>query len=126
MNMPSTNTKAEFVLRVGMALVMLWFGFQQLLHPGAWVGFLPHWIGLISPNLNNFVYINGMFEIVLGAFLMLGFWTPYIAALLSLHLLGITISVGYGPTGVRDFGLTVALAALSISGFASKGYSVRS
>lgn len=104
------------VLRIGMGLVMIWFGSQQLMSPTSWFGFLPEWTASLPISQTTFVLLNGWFEIVAGLLLIAGFYTRIVALLLALHLLGIVFSVGYNPTGVRDFGLTIALFSLTLHG----------
>ncbi len=107
---------APVILRFGMGLVMLWFALQQLGSPTAWVGYLPEWTKNLPISQIDFIYINGWFELTFGALLIAGFYTRIVALLLSLHLLGIVFSVGYSPIGVRDFGLTIALFSIFLSG----------
>lgn len=111
------KASAPTVLRIGVALVFLWFGSQQLMHPGSWLGFIPKSImdisGLTAPTL---VAFNGSFEIVFGLCLLAGFFTRVSALLLALHMLDITYVVGYGATGVRDFGLSIAAVAVFLYG----------
>ena len=40
------------ILRVGLALVFLWFGSSQLFSPTQWTSFLPGFISIVSPVLN--------------------------------------------------------------------------
>lgn len=107
---------APLVLRIGMALVMFWFGSQQLMNPSAWTGFLPGWVGSLPLSDITFIQLNGLFEVVASALLVIGFQMQIVAAVLAVHLAGVVMSVGYTATGVRDFGLVVALAALTILG----------
>ncbi len=107
---------SSIVLRVGIGAVMIWFGSQQLLHPAMWTGFLPEFTKSLSISQITFIYLNGWFEIVAGILLVIGFYTRIVAFFLSLHMLGIVLSVGYGATGVRDFGLAIALISLFFQG----------
>lgn len=104
------------VLRVGIGAIMIWFASQQLNDPSSWVGYLPDWTKSLPISQITFVYLNGWFELTFGALLIAGFYTRIVALFLSLHLLGIVFSVGYEPTGVRDFGLTVALFSIFLYG----------
>ena len=104
---------APLVLRAGIALVFLWFGYQQITDPSAWVGMIPEWYtSTFNLSAQTLVLINGWFEIVFGALLLLGFKTKLVSFLLTLHMFHITYTVGYNGIGVRDFGL--AMATLSI------------
>ena len=111
---------APTVLRIGLSLVFLWFGSQQLLHTGAWTGLIPEWVTSASGfEAATFVYFNGAFEIVFGICLLVGYFTRMSALLLALHLLGIIANVGYTPIGVRDFGLLMATIAVFLYGIDS-------
>ena len=104
---------SPILVRVTIAIVFIWFGLQQLIDPASWLGFLPIWINGFPISQTNFIYLNGIFELLLGTSLLFGFYARSCAFLLGAHLLGITYTVGYGAIGVRDFGL--ALTALSMA-----------
>jgi uncharacterized membrane protein YphA (DoxX/SURF4 family) len=53
---------------------------------------------------------------VLALALLAGFWTRLVSALLALHMLAITLDIGFTAVGVRDFGITIATAALALLG----------
>lgn len=100
---------APTVVRVGIALVVLWFDIQQILDPGAWTGLIPSWATSISGlSALTLVKINGWSEIIFGILHLIGLFTRISALILTLHLALITIVVGYNGVGVRDFGLTMA------------------
>ncbi len=107
---------APVVMRIALGLVMFWFGSQQITSPVSWIGYLPEWIDKLPISKMNFVYMNGLFELVFGALLIAGFYTRIVAGLLSLHLFGIAFSVGYNEIGVRDFGLSMALISIFLHG----------
>lgn len=108
---------APAVVRVGLSLVFLWFGSQQLMDAEAWSGLIPSSIVSISGiNAVTFVYLNGVFEIIFGLCLLIGFFTRISALLLALHLFGIMFTVGYNDVGVRDFGLFLATVSIFLHG----------
>lgn len=113
----SFRNAAPAVVRIGIALVFLWFGTQQLLDASAWTRLIPEWIvhmsGLSAVSL---VHFNGAFETIFGLALLVGYQTRIVALLLALHLAGITLDVGYNGVGVRDFGLTLAAVAIFLYG----------
>jgi uncharacterized membrane protein YphA (DoxX/SURF4 family) len=104
------------ILRIGLGIVIIYFSLQQLNNPSSWIGYLPDFTKNLPISQITFVYLNGWFELTFGTLLILGFYTRIVAGLLALHLLGIVFSVGYNPTGMRDFGLTVALLSISLNG----------
>jgi uncharacterized membrane protein YphA (DoxX/SURF4 family) len=104
------------ILRIGLGIVIIYFSLQQLNNPSSWIGYLPDFTKNLPISQITFVYLNGWFELTFGTLLILGFYTRIVAGLLALHLLGIVFSVGYNPTGMRDFGLTIALFSISLYG----------
>lgn len=105
---------APLVLRVGLAILVLWFGAEQLTNASAWTAWVPEWTSAIGLSPEQIVYANGTFEVVAGILLLFGFFTPIVAFLLFLHMCLITLEIGLNPTGVRDFGITVALLSLAL------------
>ena len=107
---------APAFLRIGMSLVILWFGVEQLIDVTSWIGYLPEWTATLPISQSTLVYLNGSFEIIFGVFMLLGFYTRISALLLALHLFDIAYIVGYDAIGVRDFGLALSLFAIFLQG----------
>ena len=107
---------SSIILRVGIALVIIWFGYQQLSDPTSWLAYLPTWATQLPISQLAIIYINGWFEVIFGLMLFFGFYTRFVALLLALHMLDITYTVGYGAIGVRDFGLAVGMVAIFFHG----------
>ena len=103
------------VLRTGLVLLFLWFGLSQIMNPGDWVAWVPQWTESLGLSAATVVLLNGLFEVVLGVLLAIGFYTRIAALLLSLHLLFIAYEIGYNDIGVRDFALAVATLSLALS-----------
>ena len=104
---------SSFILRIGLAFVVLWFSINQFMNPEAWIGLVPSFIPF---NPLYVIYLNAIFEIILGTALLVGFHTQLFAALFAVHLIPITFSLGYGASMVRDFGLLMASLSLAFSG----------
>lgn len=108
---------APTVLRIGLALVFLWFGYSQVIDQIDWVDYVPASVVSMSGlTAETLVLLNGLFELVFGVALLLGFWTRTAALLLALHMIHITYIAGFDATGVRDFGLTIATIAVFLYG----------
>lgn len=105
------------LLRIALALVFLWFSISQLIAPNDWTGYLPGFI----QNIKNvdpiiFIYTNAIFELVFAVLLILGIFTKISAFLLGIHLLGISISLGWNAIAIRDYGLAFATLAIALNG----------
>ncbi|KKW20004.1 MAG: hypothetical protein UY63_C0003G0017 [Parcubacteria group bacterium GW2011_GWA2_51_10] len=105
------------VLRLGLAILFLWFGFSQITNTVDWIAWVPPWAAaLFGLSEHTIVLVNGWFETVGGSLLLLGLWTRIAASVLSLHLFSIAWAVGYNDIGVRDFALAVSTLALALFG----------
>jgi len=108
---------SKTLLRIGLSLVFLYFGYQQVTSPDNWVGFVPNFLSnLNNITPNNIVLMNGVIELILGTFLLIGLYTKFSSLILGLHLIGITFSMGFNQIAVRDFGLTVATFVVFLNG----------
>lgn len=116
MNLELRKDSGTGVLRIGLALVFLWFGSNQLLFTKDWLVWLPPTAFHLPISAEALVMLNGSMEVALGLLLLLGLFTRVVALLLALHLLPIILTVGYNDVGVRDFGLMMAMFSVVISG----------
>lgn len=107
------NEYSPLVLRIGLGIVFLWFGFTNLFNSDVLAGYLPQFVSSFS----IYVFLStGIFEVIFGSFLITGFHTRESSFLLFLHLVIIIISVGYNDVAVRDFGLALATLAIFLHG----------
>lgn len=104
------------ILRWGLCLVFLFFGFSQIANPSSWTGFVPEFLTKFFLSANNIVMLNAIAEIILGTFLGIGLYTRFSSIILSLHLFVIAASIGFNPLGVRDFGLAIATLVIFLNG----------
>lgn len=114
----SLDTLKEYgpaLLRIAMALVFFWFAINQLIAPNDWTGYLPGFL-YNTANPVIFIYANAIFEIIFGTLLILGIFTRIAALLLGLHLLGISITIGWNATAIRDYGLSLATLSIAMNG----------
>ena len=110
----SLKKYSTLALRIGLAAVLFWFAINQFIDAEKWSGLLPELITFISPV--TVVYINAVVEIILGSLILLGLFTRIAALIFSIHLVFIILSLGYGPSAVRDVGLLFASLSLALSG----------
>ncbi|MBI2003579.1 MAG: DoxX family membrane protein [Parcubacteria group bacterium] len=112
----STKTSNLF-LRLGLAFVFLWFGVDKFIHPDYWINaWFPLWLqGILTRfgigNL-NFIYANGIFEVVIGLGFVFNIFVKLLALLTILFLLFVLISFGLNEVTIRDVGLIGAALAL--------------
>jgi len=106
---------SDLVLRVGLGIVILWFGLNELLKPEMWTSWVPGWATSFGLSEITIVYLNGTFETVLSIALIFGFFTRVAAVLLFLHMILIIIDIGLTAIGMRDFGLAAALLAIALT-----------
>src|SRR3990167_10200377 len=98
-----------FVLRIGLSILFLWFGFSQFLDQSAWISWVPQWaMNLTGLEAEMIVLLNGGFEIAFGVLLALGLYVRPAALLLALHLAFITFEIGLNSVGLRDFAIMMA------------------
>ncbi len=116
MNFKYLRKWSPTVLRCGLAFVFLWFGLNQLFNAQSWLVWLPAWTSYFPIEPIIFIYGNAFLEIFLGSFLAVGLFTRFSALLLSIHLLGITLSLGYNDIALRDLGLTIATLSVALHG----------
>lgn len=108
---------ASLFLRIGLAVIFLWFGIDKFFNPSVWANFVPEWmLPLIIINMTVFIYIQGAIEAIIGALLIVGYKTRIAALAAAVTLFVILISVGLNDIGLRDFGLLCAAITLSLLG----------
>jgi uncharacterized membrane protein YphA (DoxX/SURF4 family) len=108
---------SNILLRVGMSLVFFWFGIKQIINPKQFAYYVPDYLAKIFGSSENVSFINGIFEVVFALFLIIGLFTKISSFILAIHLASITFLVGiFTPTGIRDFGLTIATFSIALNG----------
>jgi len=121
------------IVRIGLALVLLWFGTHQLINPESFLGYIPQWLyshepqmmhehslqlmhNIPKPSVHFILMFNGIFEVIIGSLLLIGIYTRIIASIAALHLFFIALSLGYNDIAIRDLGLTMMAVSLIFSG----------
>lgn len=115
-NLKNLRNYSPALARYGVGIVFFIFGISQLLSPENWIRWLPSFI--LNTNISplNLIYINGIFDLIVGLLLLTGFFVRIVAFLGSLHLLGIIISLGYNDIAIRDLGLLIVLISVFLHG----------
>ena len=112
-----TEAWASTVARLLLGFVLLWFGYHELISPGLWTGYVPI-ISATSQAAQVLVLAHGWMLLVLAAALLCGVAPRLAAAVASMLLLEIVISLsvsgGLSDLVLRDVG--VLGLAIAISG----------
>ena len=98
---------APTVARIMLGLVLLWFGYHELVLPGEWTGYVPV-VSTSSSVAIILVLAHGWALLVLAAALLAGIAPRAAAAIASMLLLEIVISLavtGLSDTTLRDVGV---------------------
>ena len=105
-----------YILRLGLAIVFLYFGISQILDQSRWIYLVPERFFNFYINevlRSKLVFVNGIFDIVIAFSLLSGLFIKIFSILGFIHLISITIfSLGFTPSGIRDLGLAFAILAL--------------
>ena len=116
MNFKKFKEYSPAVLRISISLVILWFGLTNIFNPEVLISYIPEFAYSFNIGSTTLLLITGIFEIVFGLLLLIGLFTRLSSSLLFLHLLIITIGLGYNDIAVRDFGLALATLAIFLHG----------
>lgn len=104
-------------LRISLSLVFLWFGYANIFNYEIFLKYIPSFVYSLPLSLREVLFINGVFDIVFGLFLLVGFYTRISALLLSFQILAITYFVGYNGATIGNIGLFLATISIFINGF---------
>lgn len=115
------NIPPFWPIRAGLAVVYLYSGYDLIVHPLNWAGYMPDWfsgiVSLLMP-LEQYLKMQGAGEIVLALVFLAWFLPRWIvcvaAAAAAAEMAGILVFVGIDPVTFRDIGLLGAAIALLI------------
>jgi uncharacterized membrane protein YphA (DoxX/SURF4 family) len=105
---------APLVARLALGLVFLYFGYNSLFNPTMFARLVPAWTGSLGAA-ETLVRIHGAIELTLALCLIFGFRVRTVATILFLDLLHIASRLGWGPTAVRDLGLSVVALSIALT-----------
>jgi len=107
---------APTLVRWGIGIVFLWIGIDIWVHTNYWITWLPQLAFQLPVDPKILILMNGTFDALFGALLLLGLFTRVSAFLMALHLIFVVISLGYNDIAVRDFGLLLATVGIFLHG----------
>jgi len=109
----------EWPLRLGAGIMYLYSGYDLIVNPRHWYGFVPQWFSRAVTSvasLDTYLFIQGAGEFIIGLLLLswfLGERTLQVASSLMFVEMGlILLFVGVDPITFRDIGLLGAAGAL--------------
>jgi uncharacterized membrane protein YphA (DoxX/SURF4 family) len=108
---------AKYLLLGSLVLVFVYFGVDKLIHPNAWIGWMPLWLDeLTGVDIEIWLYIVGVIEFILGVLLLLPFRKVRLAALavIILHLLAVIVQIGWNDVAIRDIAMLANAGALML------------
>ncbi len=104
------------ILRIGLGITFLLSGTLILKDDDKWTHMLPEWFVRYIPSARSFMIMTAVGDLVLGGWLISGYFTGIAALLAALHLVGVLIVSGKDEFHevYRDIGLLFASVALAI------------
>ena len=116
-NVVSDSKHLGTVISYALAFVVIWFGVNEIFTPGDWAAFVPAFLGT-DAFATFLVVVHGLLLIAAGLALAFNFYRRIGAALLTLMLAEIIVSllVNSGLTDIvaRDIGLLGMAVALAL------------
>jgi uncharacterized membrane protein YphA (DoxX/SURF4 family) len=116
--------KAEWVLRISLGLMLLYSGYDIVMHPNAWTWAVRALPDLLSQpilsllGMENYLRLQGGSELLLALVLLAWFLPRKIAGfaglIVAIEMFAITLFVGLDAVTFRDIGLIGAGFALFI------------
>lgn len=105
------------LLRLGLGGVFIWFGIDKFFHPKLWSAYMPPWFsGILPVEMFTFIYLLGVFEIIVGLLVLIGLYTKFAAGISAAFLLGIIASLGLNEIMIRDVGLLFLALGIAVLG----------
>lgn len=111
------NRLVFFLLRLSLTFAFFYAGVSAITSPQNWIDFLPQFLSQVMP-LGTILFIFGIWELILAAWLLWGKWLMVSSAIAFLMLLGIVVfNTGVLTITFRDISLAVVALALAISAY---------
>lgn len=104
--------RAKLILRLGLGFVFLYFSLNQFLFTDNWLYLLPKFFSNFFKDLKIIIYFNAFFDLFVAFSLIFNRYLKIFSFFGFLHLFFLSIYLGFNPTGVRDFGLALAMLSL--------------
>ena len=109
---------SHFVLRIGLAIVFLWFGVVMFMKPVGWFGGSFYGSGNISAMLRiteqQILYLIGVFEVLVALSLLTKVFIQIFAFLAAVLLVLVIVAQGFTPIGICLIGLAASLLSIAL------------
>jgi uncharacterized membrane protein YphA (DoxX/SURF4 family) len=110
---------SQLSIRIGLAIVYLWFGIDKFIQPDYWINaWMPVWAQHIAQEIGmsatNVIILIGIFEVLVATSLVTGFFMRVFAVIAIAFLATGLVVHGFNEVLVRDVGLIAGLLALAI------------
>lgn len=104
------------ILRIGLGTTFVLTGILILKDDDKWTHMLPVWFSKYLLSAKSFMIATAIGDLILGAWLLSGYFIGIAASLATLHLLGVLIVSGRDEFHevYRDIGLLFASVALAV------------
>ena len=106
---------APSLLRMGLALVYLWFGISQIMSPLLFTQYIPDFLTALLDNSELIVLSSGIIVSLLGLLLLLGLMTKIVAWILVFHMIIVLNGIGYNSMGVKSFGILIGTITIAMT-----------
>lgn len=111
----SQCSASDLLIRIGLAFVFLYAGIAILVDPLSWIGYLPSFFEDLGLGLsrNEWLQLHGVFDIVLGVWILSGLWRFYAGVVAGVTLVLITGFSGTESLVVTFRNIGLAFMALA-------------
>ena len=108
---------SNIFLRLGLAVVFIWFGVDKFLNPEYWLSaWVPQSVLLLASKLGiggmDVVYASGVFELLVGASVLSNIFIKIFSVLAMIFLIIVLFTFGMSEVLIRDVGLMGGFLAL--------------
>jgi len=97
-------------LRLGLAVVFIWFGVDKFIHPEYWLSaWIPQNVLVFASKLGvsgtDVVSASGVFELLIGASVLSNIFIKIFSVFALIFLVAVLLTFGISEVTVRDIGL---------------------
>lgn len=110
---------AYWAIKIGLAVVFLWFGIDKFINPDIWINtWLPegfaNFLDGYSVTPKQIIYVFGIFEILAALSFLTGVFLNVFAPLSILFVISGMLFTGFNKEAVYSLGLIGALSSLAL------------